>query len=288
MRLKGIMFGEEYTPLFGHMIPTHGGMLRISRLNEIYREELIEHRKRQGTSVDNLIGLSSLDPYSEPTHRRAGNEPLTTSSSAIFQPQQQPNPLQAIARSHMVPIPRPSSAIAIHRPPPPPPSSASSVSTSSSFSPSSPSSPSSEMDSTFPRIFSPSNDNTPFSLSASQTTPSSTGTTPPSSSAASLSPTPPAPWSYLNHQATTSALSYPSVPPPSLSSSPIVSTMMRSREPSVSHGTGNGTAGRSRNTSRAGGGTGTVERGGRIAETGSLVRDGRSRAGSASAGSALR
>lgn len=174
-----------------------------------------------------------------------------------------------------MPIPRPTSAIAIYRPPPPPPSAASSTSTSSVSSLSSPVSH-------FPRLFSPSNDNAAFPTSVNQTNPSSTGTTPPSSSAASLSPTPPAPWSYLNHHAANnSSLSYPSVPPPSLSSSPVVSTMTRSREASVSQQ--HIAPGRSRNPSRVGrGGSGTVERGARIAETGSLVRAGRSRAGSAS------
>ncbi|KAL1704759.1 hypothetical protein EV121DRAFT_259278 [Schizophyllum commune] len=199
--------------------------VRISRLNEIYREELIEHRNRLGIPVDNLIGLASSDPYSQPLHRRK------SSVSSPSAPVPGANP-QHSART--VPIPRPPSQI--HRPANVP----SESSTPLSYSPSSPDSP---------YTFSPLHTN-PASFMSNTTN----MTSPPSF-------TVPHNWGATPGTATaSSSLTYPSVPPPSLSSSfgsPTASYLpSRERDPSRSPGLSR----RSSSAFR-----------GRVAETGSLA-----------------
>ncbi|KIY45051.1 hypothetical protein FISHEDRAFT_61393 [Fistulina hepatica ATCC 64428] len=154
--------------------------IRLFRLNEIYREELIEHRNRLGQPVDNLIGMSSADPYSQPLHRRASsysNGSVSPTASTVSRP------------SPSVPIPRPPSLT--HRP-------------TNNISESSTPSVSSSLAS--PSIFSPM-DTTHTSYISNNTT----FTSPQSSG------------SYQQHPqfSTTPSrnLTYPSVPPPSLSSS---------------------------------------------------------------------
>ncbi|KAG6873907.1 hypothetical protein C0995_009687 [Termitomyces sp. Mi166 len=72
---------RENEQLRNKLVDTERDYIRISRLNEVYREELIEHRRRLGISVDNLIGLASADPYSQPTHRRSSSSSFTNGSS---------------------------------------------------------------------------------------------------------------------------------------------------------------------------------------------------------------
>ncbi|GJE93722.1 hypothetical protein PsYK624_098830 [Phanerochaete sordida] len=96
---------RENEQLRARLVETERDYIRITRLNEIYREELIEHRRKAGLSVDDLIGLapSAGDPLSQPLHRRP-----SISSSPNYTPQ---SPITHTAR---VPIPRPPSQI--HRP----------------------------------------------------------------------------------------------------------------------------------------------------------------------------
>ncbi|KAF9057140.1 hypothetical protein BJ165DRAFT_10210 [Panaeolus papilionaceus] len=61
---------RENEQLRNRLVDTEREYIRLSRLNEIYREELISHRRRLGLSVDNLIGISA-DPVSQPTHHRS-------------------------------------------------------------------------------------------------------------------------------------------------------------------------------------------------------------------------
>ncbi|KAF7975693.1 hypothetical protein HWV62_8809 [Athelia sp. TMB] len=247
----------ENEALRGRLVDTERDYIRVARLNEIYREELIDHRRRLGLSVDNLIGLSSMDPYAQPTHQRSwassnGSNSYSPSGSVvaaspIASRYTSAVPIPAAPSTSAMAIPRPSSAI--RRPPHPSLSESTTPSESSA----------SASDSPFP--FSPSTSMHPSSeLSTSITT---NLTTPPSS--ASLNSNPPAPYP----GGALHTLSYPSVPPPSLSSSlgsPTVTYPINRRGSGgyTYRGTG------SRRES--------VERGARIAETGTLVP--RSRAGS--------
>lgn len=239
---------RENEQLRNRLVDTERDYVRVSRLNEVYREELLEHRRRLGLSVDNLVGLSSADPYSQPTHRHVSN--LSSPSTSVTQPS------QAI---HGVPIPRPSSSI--RRP------------------------MNNMSDSNTPLSHSPSSTESPFPFSpivgtnsASYVSNGTHMTTPPSST--SLMSNPPSTFT-IPH-----TLSYPSVPPPSLSSSygsPVVSYIPHrdhslspvppSRRSSnargnIEHrfvdpvGIGNNRS-RSRHES--------VERGARVAETGQLI-----------------
>lgn len=244
--------------------------VRLTRLNEVYREELIQHRRRLGISVDNLIGLSSAsDPYSQPTHRRGSSTASTSSSSPtasmVALPTMQARPSST---THSVPIPRPSATSNSRR--------AHAAVTPASI-PESPTSASS-IDSPSP-VPSPYLDLSPVlsALPASYASGATNLTTPPSS--ASLRDTPPAPYGTPGASSAVVGLSYPSVPPPSLSSSlgsPVVMTHMPS--PGHSHsGSGSGSGGggigfpHERRYSQGSRRT-SVERGARIAETGSLVR----------------
>ncbi|KAG1819355.1 hypothetical protein EV424DRAFT_1539819 [Suillus variegatus] len=241
---------RENEQLRNRLVDTERDYVRVSRLNEVYREELLEHRRRLGLSVDNLVGLSSADPYSQPTHRRSVSNLSSPSISAT-------QPSQAI---YGVPIPRPSSSIRR------PTNNVSESNTPLSHSPSSTESP-------FP--FSPIVGTNPTSY-VSNGTPM---TTPPSS--ASLTSNPPSTFT-IPHM-----LSYPSVPPPSLSSSygsPVVSYIPHrdhSLSPVVplsrrgSNARGNierrfvDPVGVSNNRSRSR--HGSIERGARVAETGQLI-----------------
>ncbi|KAG2120442.1 uncharacterized protein F5147DRAFT_785194 [Suillus discolor] len=241
---------RENEQLRNRLVDTERDYVRVSRLNEVYREELLEHRRRLGLSVDNLVGLSSADPYSQPTHRRSVSNLSSPSTSAT-------QPSQAI---YGVPIPRPSSSIRR------PTNNVSESNTPLSHSPSSTESP-------FP--FSPIVGTNPTSY-VSNGTPM---TTPPSS--ASLTSNPPSTFT-IPHM-----LSYPSVPPPSLSSSygsPVVSYIPHrdhSLSPVVplsrrgSNARGNierrfvDPVGISNNRSRSR--HGSIERGARVAETGRLI-----------------
>ncbi|KAF8632167.1 hypothetical protein AX17_004908 [Amanita inopinata Kibby_2008] len=251
---------RENEQLRNRLADTERDYIRIKRLNEIYREELIEHRRRLGLSVDNLIGLSS-DPFSQPTHHRSSPSSYSTASSpstsVLFLP------TQASRRTNGVPIPRPATQIHRHHSP-------------------------SSSDSPFP--FSPVTSTNPASYLSSNTN----LTSPPTSISLHTDPV-------MNHGTPFRALSYPSVPPPSLSSSfgsPSVSYHMPHREHSRSPveplSRRNSSArrgsvdrrvaetGNLRNMSRSGNASrrGSVERGARIAETGILIA--RSRAGSQS------
>ncbi|KAL0579651.1 hypothetical protein V5O48_002347 [Marasmius crinis-equi] len=290
--------------------------LRLSRLNEVYREELIEHRSRLGRSVDNLVGMSSSDPFSQPTHHRSSSISSSTSSPSTSYPYSTathaPRPMQVpVSAGVPVPIPRPPSQVQIHRP-------INNISESNTPLSHSPTSVASESPYTF---------SSPGALSTNPASLVSNGTnvtTPPSSAPivhnVINSPVLNGYGIGLGYGAPTRGLSYPSVPPPSLSSSfgsPNISYYMGrdwdrenggldhslspieplslSRRSSIANTTANavGVAGpgqrrgsvtdrRVAETGSLRGGSsrrGSIERGGRVAETGSLVR---SRAGSQS------
>jgi len=203
--------------------------------------------------VDNLVGLSSTDPLSQPTHRRS--IPSLPTTSVVH---------SSSARvTHSMPIPRPSSSI--RRP----------INNTS--------------ESTTPLSHSPSSTESPFPFSPLATNPASyvsNGThltTPPSS--ASLSSNLPPPYPAPNPH----ALTYPSVPPPSLSSS-YGSPVISHRENSTASADALRTSGSDRRIAESGtfrngrsrSHRESVERGARIAEMGTLVP--RSRAGSQSLG----
>ncbi|KAI9568040.1 hypothetical protein HD554DRAFT_2102504 [Boletus coccyginus] len=266
---------RENEQLRTRLVDTERDYVRISRLNDIYREELLELRRRLGLSVDNLVGLTPADPFSQPTHRRSMSGVSSPSTSVGYHSGARPATTHAVPiPSHGVPIPRPSSSI--HRPL----NNRSETTTPLSHSPSSTESPS-------PFPFSP-------VLSAHVPAGSSVLsngtqlTTPPSSSSVHSGGVG-APYAVSGVH----ALTYPSVPPPSLSSSygsPVVSYFpqregspgplgrqgsgVRGRGAGVEIGTGNGagvSTGAGWRNGRAGSRRGSVERGGRIAETGTLV-----------------
>ncbi|TFK41422.1 hypothetical protein BDQ12DRAFT_645855 [Crucibulum laeve] len=252
---------RENEQLRARLVDTERDYIRVTRLNEIYREELIEHRRRLGISVDNLIGLASSDPYSQPTHHRSSSSysnysnysNVSSPSTSLYQPS-----AYAPRSTHGVPIPRPPSQI--HRPINNPSEGNTPLSHSQSSS-----------DSPFP--FSPVIANPASFLSTTTNM-----TSPPSSGSFNANP--------VILGAPSRGLSYPSVPPPSLSSSfgsPTVSYHMshRDREPSISP-----VEPLSRRSSVVGRGSqdrrvaetgnllsrrGSVDRGARVAETGTLL-----------------
>ncbi|KAI0826252.1 hypothetical protein BC629DRAFT_1277220 [Irpex lacteus] len=175
---------RENEQLRARLTETERDYVRISRLNEIYREELIQHRRRLGLPVDNLIGLpsSSQDPWSQPLHRRP-----STSSSPPLAPQGSRNGIPVVP-SARVDIPRPPSQI--HRP-----SHTTALETPSTTPPSS---SSASLSSQYP-----------FSPPEVSTSNATNITTPASSESLGLNGTLPRAFE----------LTYPSVPPPSLSSS---------------------------------------------------------------------
>ncbi|KAJ7255379.1 hypothetical protein C8J57DRAFT_1346339 [Mycena rebaudengoi] len=248
---------RENEALRNRLVDTERDYVRILRLNEIYREELLEHRNRLGLPVENLIGLSSADPYSQATHQRPQSSAY---SSATSSPTNSVLHFPATRPTNGVPIPRPASQVRR----------AGSNNFSEGNTPLS-HSPSSSSDSPFP--FSPIT--SPGAASLSLT---SNLTSPPTS----FNP------GGVTFGAPSRGLTYPSVPPPSLSSSfgsPTVSYHMphRDRDHSLSpvepqsrrnsvrrngarvveSGSLRGGASHSRR--------GSTERGGRIAETGQLV-----------------
>ncbi|KAF8588197.1 hypothetical protein K439DRAFT_1630041 [Ramaria rubella] len=204
---------KENESLRNRLVDTERDYVRIARLNEVYREELIDHRRRLGLSVDSLVGLpgSTTDPYSQPLHRRSASGSPSTS---VY-----PLPSSYAPRSTLsgVPIPRPPSQV--HRP-----------NTSQAVA---------DDSATTPLTTSPSSSPSPFPFSpVTNTHPASyisnaTQVTTPSSAAASLHSTPPPPFPA---QAPLS-LSYPSVPPPSLSSSLGSPTFPYSHSPTDTRGT---------------------------------------------------
>ncbi|KAL5498597.1 hypothetical protein ACEPAH_1951 [Sanghuangporus vaninii] len=276
--------------------------VRLTRLNEVYREELIQHRRRLGISVDNLIGLSNAtDAYSQPTHRRGSSAASTSSNSPTASMVALPSLARPSSTTHSVPIPRPSAASASRRAQ----TLGLGAGTSAPMSiPESPlSNPSSAASTSASVSASASPDLSPVlsALPASYASGATHLTTPPSS--ASLRDTPPAPYGTPGASSAVIGLSYPSVPPPSLSSSlgsPVVLTHhIPSPGPVPGQGQGHGhgqgqrhsqgqwserrfSQGPSHSQSHSqgqGSRRTSVERGARIAETGSLVR---SRAGSSS------
>ncbi|KAK1219066.1 hypothetical protein PQX77_018215 [Marasmius sp. AFHP31] len=287
--------------------------VRLSRLNEVYREELIEHRSRLGRSVDNLVGLSSSDPYTQPTHQRSSYSSRTSSPSSSYRysptsthvPRATPLPVP-IPSGVPVPIPRPPSQI--HRP-------INHISSESntplSYSPTSVAS-----ESPYTLGFS-----SPGALSTNPASLLSNGTnltTPPSSAPVHNIINSPVlnggghgVHGYGGFGAPTRGLSYPSVPPPSLSSSfgspsfsyymgrdwdrdasgrdvslSPVEPLSLSRRSSIANTNPGGQRRGSITTDRRVAETGSlnsrrasIDRGARVAETGTLVR---SRAGSQS------
>ncbi|KIK60730.1 hypothetical protein GYMLUDRAFT_43563 [Collybiopsis luxurians FD-317 M1] len=260
--------------------------IRMSRLNEVYREELIDHRNRLGQPVDNLIGMSSsTDPYSQPTHHRSLSSSSGSSLSSMYS-----STHTASRQPNGVPIPRPPSQI--RRP-------ANNISEGNTPLSHSPTSASSVSESPYAL-------SSPGLMSGGPASLMSNLTTPPSS--ASLHNLLQQTNMYGTAGIGSRALSYPSVPPPSLSSSfgsPTVSYHMAHRDASLSPieplSRRNSNAGlhgssrrgdwrvaesgnlRSISGSRSHSRRGSLERGARVAETGSLVRS-RSRAGSHSQG----
>lgn len=209
--------------------------------------------------MDNLIGLSSApDALSQPTHRRpqpsfSGSSSPSTSIVNVSTHFPRPTP--------GVPIPRPPSQM--HRPINSIPSE---ITTPLSHSPSS-------SDTPFP--FSPIASTNPESF----LTASTNITSPPSSLSYNVA-------NALTHGTIPRGLSYPSVPPPSLSSSfgsPNISYHMPHREHSLSpveplsRRNSNATrmgvneSGNFRTMSHTGSRRASVDRGARVAETGSLL-----------------
>jgi coiled-coil domain-containing protein 6 len=264
---------RENEALRSRLVDTERDYVRISRLNEVYREELLEHRNRVSTArvsasvsltvlqlglpVDHLIGLARPDPYSQPTHQR----PQSAYSSNTSSPTNSVLHFPTTRPTNGVPIPRP--AAQIRR--------VSSNNISEGNTPLS-HSPSSSSDSPFP--FSPVTSPNPTSYVSV----SSNVTSPPTSYNANG----------VTFGAPSRGLTYPSVPPPSLSSSfgsPTVSYHMSHRDHSLSPVEPQSR----RNSIRRGGGArvaesgslwsrstsqsrrNSMERGGRVAETGQLI-----------------
>ncbi|KAK0229470.1 hypothetical protein EDD85DRAFT_957218 [Armillaria nabsnona] len=240
---------RENEQLRNRLVDTERDFIRVSRLNDIYREELIEHRMRLGVPVDNLVGLHSADPFSQPIHRKPSYSP---SNSVLHIPTHRP--------STQIPIGRSSSIRRVNTNP-------SSEQLSEYQSPDSPESP-------FPPSPLMSTNN------ASVVSNNTNMTSPPTS--LSVNPTP-------TFATPSRGLTYPSVPPPSLSSSfgsPVVAyhrdhslspvEPLSRRSSSARRGSYDWQTGPSRSRSHSR--RASVERGARVAETGTLVP--RSRAGS--------
>ncbi|KAH7105109.1 hypothetical protein BKA62DRAFT_634277 [Auriculariales sp. MPI-PUGE-AT-0066] len=204
--------------------------VRVVRQCDMYREELIDHRRRLGIEVDSLAS-QSISPVSQPIHRRSSSSPT---ASMV------PLPIPGTSRQPMpMAIPRSNSQVHVPRAP-------------VQARPASPRTPSAN---TTPLS---SGATSPFSLNGH------TGMTVSSSLATDLT-TPPSSASLNANMAATlmgtnplSMLTYPSVPPPSLSSS--LGSPVQQFPPRWTH------TAPSRHSS--------VERGGRVAETGSLSRRG--------------
>jgi hypothetical protein len=221
-----------------------------------------------GLAVDDLIGHHS-EPLSQPAHHRSGSLSGPASPNSVIR---HPSAGPSRPATNGVPIPRPASQL--HRPTH---NSISEINTPLSHSPSSADSPSS-----FP--FSPVTSTNPASYISTNT-----NITSPGSSDS---------WTIHNAMVASQTLTYPSVPPPSLASSvgsPTTSTLNQHGMPShspIEPASRRGSLVRRSSTSRtaetgnlrAGTGSGStshrvsIERGGRIAETGTLMP--RSRAGS--------
>lgn len=240
---------RENEQLRNRLVDTERDYIRVSRLNDIYREELIEHRMRLGVPVDNLVGLHSADPFSQPIHRKPSYSP---SNSVLHIPTHR--------TSTQIPIGRPSSIRRVNTNP-------SSEQLSEYQSPESPESP-------YPPSPLMSTNN------ASVVSNNTNMTSPPTS--LSVNPTP-------TFATPSRGLTYPSVPPPSLSSSfgsPVVAyhrdhslspvEPLSRRSSSARRGSFDWQTGPSRSRSHSR--RASVERGARVAETGTLVP--RSRAGS--------
>jgi len=226
--------------------------VKLMRLNEIYREELIDHRRRMGMSVDNLIGISNVEPVSHSRRRRSiSNTTSVSPTVGILAGQILPRPM------YSVPIPRPSQ---IHR------SMMDQLSEAST-----------------PLSYSPaSSSESPFPLSPGFASVNTQITSPPSSS---LNSNPP-----LVNGTPRLSLTYPTNPPPSLSSSfgsPSAYASPRrehssspvnsfgrpdivNRRPSFDRRFGDSSSTLTRG--RSGSRKASVERGARVAETGSLIR----------------
>ncbi|KAF9527411.1 hypothetical protein CPB83DRAFT_394877 [Crepidotus variabilis] len=280
---------RENEHLRNRLVDTERDYIRISRLNEIYREELIEHRRRVGLSVDNLIGLAA-DPFSQPTHQRSTSSSSSSSPAAhaFYSNTSSPSasvlhiptayaarhnhnssmqvghipstshiphrnyfpnaPGPSNSHTHSVPIPR--HGAQVHRPRHLPLSSIEDEEILVGTMGSTPSSTS--IDSHSPYPLSPESSSASFNPGSYVST--STNITSPPSSLSMAMPT------FAIPQR---GLTYPSVPPPSLSSS-FGSTVSSFRDPSLSP-----TEPRSRRNSNAGMRRGSIPNG-RVAETGSL------------------
>ncbi|KAF7291936.1 hypothetical protein MIND_01219100 [Mycena indigotica] len=257
---------RENEALRSRLADTERDFVRISRLNEVYREELVEHRNRLGLPLDHLIGLASADPYSQPTHLHQRPQSAFSSStssptnSVLHFPSGRLNGSRPPAPpTNGVPIPRPIVRARTNN------NNVSEANTPLSHS------PSSSSDSPFP--FSPVT--SPHPTSTSYVSVNSNMTSPP----ASFNP------NTITFATPSRGLSYPSVPPPSLSSSfgsPTVSYLpLRDRDPSLSpvepqsrrnsmrRGARVVESGSLRGSSHSR--RGSMERGGRVAETGQLV-----------------
>ncbi|KAG8924350.1 hypothetical protein FRC03_011200 [Tulasnella sp. 419] len=246
---------RENEALRNRLVDTERGYIRVTRLNDIYREELIELRRRLGMPIDNLIGLqsSSSDIYTQPTHLRSSTG-ASSNTGAAHQSHTHRPPLSGLP----IPISRaPSSQL--HR-------TQHQVTDSSSTTPNT----TSPIDSVpaSPFLFSPSTSIRHAPVTGTPSTESSLPTSAgvsldhdPSSYVTQLT-TPPSstsPLTHLHHGAAYVAqLSYPSVPPPSLSSS--LGSPVHSRRTSFGHH-GAGPGGRRMSLER-----GTA----RVAESGSL------------------
>ncbi|KAG8997401.1 hypothetical protein FRB94_007678 [Tulasnella sp. JGI-2019a] len=278
---------RENEALRNRLADTERNYVELSRLNDVYRRELIDLRRRLGLPIDNLIGLSASSPtdmYSQPTHLRSSVSSVRRASSLERSPNSSThNPTSTSQRPQLsgLPIPIAMSRMAssqTHRPSKPISSSTTPNTTSSSPSvslafPFSPVMPTSSMringrvGATTSSSSSSSYQPNSGGLSLSNThehEPSSyltEMTTPPSSTSPVLQLDPSTSTFVAVNQ-----LSYPSVPPPSLSSS--LGSPVYSRRNSF---------GQSHARRMSGSGA-------RVAETGSLIRGRRM---SSAAGGAL-
>ncbi|KAG8954843.1 hypothetical protein FRC04_010326 [Tulasnella sp. 424] len=273
---------RENQELRNRLVEFERGYIRVTQLNDVYREELITLRRRLGLPIDNLIGLpaSSTDSYSQPTHVRPPTSAARTSSTDTRTGSHAPNPEVrpgGPSRPQLGGLPIPIARVGAT----PRPTQHASYSYSTTPNTNSPAS----LQSPFP--FSPTTTtHTTGNRPAGGTTTSNSSST--GSAAASaddiLSPGLAVPSSYLTQVTTPPSstspivnlihhggethvqvihqLSYPSVPPPSLSSS--LGSPVYSRRNSFGQNPGT-SIGSGRRTS--------IERGARIAETGSLVRN---------------
>ncbi|KAG8853753.1 hypothetical protein FRB96_008007 [Tulasnella sp. 330] len=270
---------RENEALRNRLADTERSYVELSMLNDVYRRELIELRRRLGLPIDNLIGLSASSPvdgHSQPTHLRSSISSVRRASSLERSPNFTTHVLSTTSqRPQLGGLPIPISMTRIpssqtHRAPKP-------ISSSTTPNTTSPS-PTSSLSPALPFSFSPVVPTPSMRINGhvgATTSSSSSSSYQPNSGGLSLSnPNEHESSSYLTEMTTppsstspilqldpststfvaVNQLSYPSVPPPSLSSS--LGSPVYSRRNSF---------GQAHSRRMSGSGV-------RVAETGSLIR----------------